>query len=36
MTKMLLKVCNAVWHQEMLPTYWCRSIINPMQKKGCN
>ena len=30
MAEMLLKICNAAWHQEKLPTYWCRSMINPV------
>ena len=33
MAEMLLKICNAAWHQEKLPTYWCRSMINPVNKK---
>ena len=34
-TDMLLKICNAAWHQEKLRTYWCRSLINPVHRKGC-
>ena len=33
--KMLLKICNAAWHQDKLPTYWYKTMINPGQKKGC-
>ena len=32
--KMLLKICNAAWHQEN-PTDWCRNTINTVHKKGC-
>ena len=35
MAEMLLKICNAAWHQEKLPTYWCRSMINSIHKKAC-
>ena len=34
MAEMFLKICNVAWHQEKLPTYWCRSMINPVHKIG--